>query len=360
MGRSDTQRSRRNVMTTPIRFAIVGAGAIARAYEAAFQTMDEAQITAVCDVRSAAAEEYGVRIGCDAYVSVEDLVSSADFDAAIVCTPPASHEAVTCLLLEETKHVLCEKPLATNVASAYRMMETARRSGAKLTMASKFRYVSDVRKARDLVGAGAIGDLVFVESAFTSHVDMRHRWNSDAAISGGGVLIDNGTHAVDILRYFLGNLRDVQIVEGRRLQDLAVEDTVRLFVHNDDGVMGSSDLSWSIDKELETFLRVYGSDGTILVGWKESKYRRRGEPEWHKLGSGYDKVQAFRDQLRNFCSAINGVGELLITPRDALASVEVIQAAYAALDYARWERIGGQIEDLEISPLGMNQPLEAL
>ena len=185
---------------------------------------------------------------------------------------------------------------------------------------------------------------------FTSHVDMSKRWNSNAAISGGGVLIDNGTHSVDILRYFLGNLRDIQIVEGRRMQGLPVEDTVRLFVHNDEGVMGSADLSWSIDKELETYLRLYGSSGTILVGWKESKYRRHGEPEWHTFGTGYDKIQAFRDQIENFCDAVRGDGNLVVTPRDALASVEVIQAAYAALDNARWERIGSQFEDLDLAP----------
>ncbi|HTJ24765.1 MAG TPA: Gfo/Idh/MocA family oxidoreductase [Candidatus Limnocylindria bacterium] len=334
-------------MSARVGFAMIGTGAIARAYEAAFDRLDEARIVAVCDVRAEAAEEFGRRVGCRAFEAVEDLLAAGCFDAAVVCTPPASHEAITCLLLDAGKHVLCEKPLATNVASAHRMIDAAQRSGTRFTMASKFRYVEDVRRARALVGEGAIGELVFVENAFTSRVDMRARWNANAAISGGGVLIDNGTHAVDVLRYFLGCLRDVQIVEGRRLQNLPVEDTVRLFVHNEDGVMGSSDLSWSIDKELETYLRVYGSEGAILVGWKESKYRRRGEAAWRVLGNGYDKVQAFRDQLRNFCAAIAGDEELVITPRDALASVEVIQAAYAALECARWERIESRIERIE-------------
>jgi predicted dehydrogenase len=275
----------------------------------------------------------------------------AQFDAALVCTPPSSHEAVVCQLLGARKHVLCEKPLATSIDAARRMLDVARQTRMVFTMASKFRYVADVREARALVAGGEIGELVFVENSFTSHVDMRDRWNSVAAISGGGVLIDNGTHAVDILRYFLGNLRDVQIVEGRRMQGLAVEDTVRLFVHNDKDVMGASDLSWTIDKELETYLRVYGSTGTILVGWKESKFRHRGDPEWQTFGSGYDKVQAFRDQLSNFCGAIRGTEELVITPRDALASVEVVQAAYSALEHARWERIESRIEELHIEPL---------
>lgn len=345
-------------MNVPVRFAIVGTGGIAAAYEAAFQTLSTTRVTAVCDVRPAAAEAFARRVGCDAYASVESLTMHGGFDAAVVCTPPATHESVACTLLENGKHVLCEKPLATSVPSAWRMLEAARRGNAILTMASKFRYVADVRKARALARAGGVGELVLVENSFTSHVDMRHRWNSDAAISGGGVLIDNGTHAVDILRYCLGNLRDVQVVEGRRMQGLPVEDTVRVFVHNDDGVMGTSDLSWSIDKGMETYLRLYGSEGTILVGWRESKYRRRGENDWHVFGKGYDKVQAFSDQIDNFVGAIQGVQELAITPRDALASVEVIRAAYAALDRTRWERVGGQVDEFDLLPLA-GKPAEA-
>lgn len=345
-------------MTAPVRFAVIGTGAIATAYEAAFRTMSSATISAVCDVRAAAAQTYARRVGCEAFASLDALLLHGRFDAAVVCTPPATHEPITCTLLENGKHVLCEKPLATSVAAAQRMLEAARKSGALLTMASKFRYVTDVSMARALVRADAIGELIFVENAFTSRVDMRNRWNSDIAVSGGGVLIDNGTHAVDILRFFLGNLRDVQVVEGRRMQGLPVEDTVRVFVHNDDGVMGASDLSWSIDKELETFLRIYGSDGTILVGWKESKFRRRGQ-EWRVFGKGYDKVQAFTDQLENFCAAIGGRAHLLITPNDALASVEVIRAAYAALEYARWESVAAHINELDIAPLAAGRALEA-
>jgi predicted dehydrogenase len=342
-----------------LRFAIVGAGAIARAHEAAFQSSKSATIVAVCDVNPTAAEELATRVGCDSYVAVEEMLARADFDAAVICTPPVSHEAIACQLSEGGKHVLCEKPLALNVQQARRMFEAAKDNGTVLTMASKFRYARDVRMAREIVMEGEIGELVFVENAFTSHVDMRNRWNSNAAISGGGVLIDNGTHAVDVLRYFLGNLRDVQIVEGRRIQGLAVEDTVRLFVHNDQGVMGASDLSWSIDKELGTFVRVYGSNGTVLVGWHESRLRRRGETEWRTFGQGYDKIQAFRDQLENFCDAIRGEAPLVVTARDSLASVEVIQAAYAALECARWERIGNILEDSDVAPIPIGRHAQA-
>jgi predicted dehydrogenase len=156
-------------------------------------------------------------------------------------------------------------------------------------------------------------------------------------------LIDNGTHSLDILRYFLGELSELQVIEGKRIQGLAVEDTVRIFVKSATGVMGNIDLSWSINKELDYFLRIYGTNGTISVGWKESKYRQASSPDWVVFGQGYNKVQAFHSQIRNMAKAIRDEEPLLITAQDAIASVEAIEAAYASLNDDRWTRISSEL-----------------
>jgi predicted dehydrogenase len=269
------------------------------------------------------------------------MIAGTKLDAVVVCTPPTTHPEITQYFLERKVHVLCEKPLSVDLDSATRMVQSAARAGVRLTMASKFRYVEDVIRAKSIVTSGILGEIILFENAFTSRVDMSARWNSDPSISGGGVLIDNGAHSVDLMRYFLGPLAAVQVVEGKRVQGLPVEDTVRIFVRSVSGVMGSIDLSWSINKELDSYINIYGSNGTIMVGWRESKYRQSSSRDWIVFGKGYDKIQAFRSQLNNFARAIRGEEMLLIGPEDALASVEVMEAAYRALRRDHWINVDG-------------------
>jgi len=326
-------------MKNKLKFGMIGAGSIAQAYAQAFENSETAQLVAVADIRFSAAKALAEGLGCRSYDSYEAMAAENGLDAVAVCTPPVTHPEICLYFLERKVHVLCEKPLSIDVSSARMMLGTAKRCGVKLTMASKFRYVEDVVRAKSIVVSGILGEIILFENAFTSRVDMSSRWNADIEVSGGGVLIDNGTHSVDLMRYFLGPLADVQVVEGKRSQGLAVEETVRIFVRSTSGVMGSSDLSWSINKELDSYVNIYGSQGTVSVGWKESKYRQSSNLDWVVFGKGYDKVDAFRRQIVNFSRAIAGEEQLLITAEDALASVEVMEAAYAALRQNRWTAV---------------------
>jgi predicted dehydrogenase len=320
---------------------LVGAGRIAQSYVEAMEQCEEARLVAVADVREDAARALAERAGCSSTTSYRNLPAQTRLDAVVICTPPNTHAEIAGHFLRHKVHVLCEKPLSTDLEGAREMVLTAQENGVLLTMASKFRYVEDVIRAKSIVTSGILGEIILFENAFTARVEMANRWNADPAISGGGVLIDNGTHAVDILRYFLGPLSEIQVLEGKRVQGLPVEDTVRISVRSQSGVMGNIDLSWSINKELENYISIYGSHGTVFVGWKESKYRQSSSRDWVVFGKGYDKVQAFRSNIRNFCRTILGDEKLLISSEDALASVEVIEAAYTALRQNNWISING-------------------
>jgi predicted dehydrogenase len=328
----------------PTNFAIIGAGAISQAYAQAFQaytfkTCHEAEVVGVADVRKEAAESLAEVLNCPAFDSHTALYETCAPDAVIICTPPASHPEICHFFIDRGVHVLCEKPFAIDVKQAVGVVEAAKAKGVTITMASKFRYVDDVIKAKQIVDSGILGDIVLFENAFTARVGMATRWNSDRAISGGGVLIDNGTHSFDIARYFLGPLADVQVMEGKRNQGLDVEETVRIFVRSAKGVIGNIDLSWSINKELDRYISIYGSRGTVVVGWKEARYCQSSSSEWVTFGNGYDKVAAFRNQLQNFTNAIRGEEQLLINGTDAIASVEVVEAAYESLGENHWTAV---------------------
>lgn len=326
-------------MSDTLRFGLVGAGRIADAYAQALEGMAGIRVAGIADVRPEAARALAGRLGCRSFGSHEEMSAACPLDAVLVCAPPATHMEISRHFLRRRVHVLCEKPLSIDLRSARLMAYEARQSGAILSLASKFRHVEDVVRARHLMESGAIGEIVLAENAFTSQVDMSARWNSDPAVSGGGVLIDNGAHSVDLMRLFLGPLVDVQIVEGPRSQGLAVEETVRLFVRNVDGALGSIELSWSLGKEADSYLTLYGTEGVIIVGWKESRYRSAANAEWVSFGTGYDKVQAFRSQIESFARAIRGENALRIGIEDALASVEVIEAAYRALHGSQWTAV---------------------
>jgi predicted dehydrogenase len=322
-------------MERKLRFGLVGAGRIGHAYAQAFENSEAAELKAVADVRAEAAQALAHQAGCGAYDTYQAMARSADLEVVLICTPPVTHPEIALYFMDRGVHVLCEKPFAIDVAHAKMMLAASKRNCVAVTMASKFRYVDDVIRAKSIVSSGILGELVLFENAFTSRVDMASQWNSDPAISGGGVLIDNGTHSVDLIRYLLGPIDEVRAFAAKRIQPLTVEDTVHVAVRTRTLATGFIDLSWSLRKEIPAIVSLYGARGTIEVGWTSSRVRSGAGP-WHVFGTGYDKVAAFRAQHENFAAAIRGEEELAIGPIDALASVNVIESAYAALRADRW------------------------
>ena len=314
---------------------VIGCGGIADAYLQALEGLPEVSVAAVVDPDAAARARAAARTGAAACDSLDALPSC---DAALVLTPPNTHEELSMQLLSTGLHVLCEKPLAPTVAAAERMLEAAQRSGRRLMMGSKFRYTPDVAAARRLLDDGACGDVVLYENVFCSHVDMTQRWNSAPEVSGGGVLIDNGCHSVDLARYLLGPLAEVQVQFGRRVQDLPVEDTARMLFRSDSGALGSIDLSWSVHKQTDAYVRLIGTGGTVEIGWRGSRWKTT-DGDWQAFGQGYDKVTAFRSQLQNFVASCLGDAAPVIDDTDARASVVVIDCAYQSAREERWIRV---------------------
>ena len=323
----------------PLTVALIGCGRISQVHLQTLVAQPRARLVAVADIDEKSAKSAGEAFHVQAFKEPETLLSAVRPDAVILCTPPNTHRPLVEMALEAGAHVLCEKPLTLSVEDAQAMIEASEAREKVLMMASKFRYVADIVRTKNLIESGILGEIVLFENEFCSRVDMKRRWNAKRDVAGGGVLIDNGSHSVDIFRYLVGPIDDLQAIHGKNWQQLEVEDTCHLHLRGVDGTMGSIDLSWSIHKENPYYIHIYGTEGILEVGWKGSRYRQSEKLDWVNFGTGYDKLQAVGAQLSNFIDTITGKAQPIITTTDAIESVRVVQRAYQAAVENRWEKV---------------------
>lgn len=326
-------------MTKRIKIGLIGCGRISQEHLSAFKKIRNVTLRAVADSMEEKAKSVAEQYKCSAYKDYVKMIKSEPLDAVIICTPPSLHAKISIFAMSRGLHVLCEKPLALSKKEAHLMCQTAKEKKRVLMMASKFRFTEDVVKAKAMVESGLLGRPVLFENVFCSRVDMSKRWNSKKKFSGGGVLIDNGTHSVDIARFLLGPIDLIQAQFGCRIQDIGVEDTARIYFQNKAKTMGTIDLSWSINKDMPNYISIYGTEGTLLIGWKISKYKLHEKNDWEAFGTGYDKQKAFLNQGKHFIDCISGKTKPIITPLDGMESVKVMERVYESSEINKWIKV---------------------
>ncbi len=317
-----------------MRVGIIGLGRAGRIHLEAWHAVPDVEVGAISD-RAPAVRGWARDAGLRAYGDPLDMIARERLDAVSIATPPVSHAQVTIACLERNLHVVCEKPLAIDANDALRMLRTATRVGRHLQLATKFRHVPDLVRARELIAQGTIGDPIAFEIDFSSRVDMSQRWNSRRALAGGGVIMDNGSHAFDIVAFLFGTVARVLATRLKTVQDLNVEDSATVLVGAGHGLIGRIDLSWSLATGRETYVTVYGSQGTLEVGWRGSRLRVNDQaPE--SIGPGYDRTQAHVHMLTAFRDLIRGMRGPWISPGECVRTVAATNASYRSLRAGGW------------------------
>jgi predicted dehydrogenase len=315
-----------------IHFALIGCGKTGHTYATIIDHLPKTQLSAVVDINPEAARAFGTSFRCKSFSSVtEYLAANKPADCAIISTYPSDHAEIACQLMQREVNVLCEQPFALTSASAEKMVEVARAYGVHLMMGSKFRFVPDIIHAKGLIQAGILGHVLEFKGDFRDFVDMRNRWNSQSKFSGGGVLIDKGTNAVDIVRYLFGPIQWIRAEEAQRIQSADVEDTVRLELRTRTGVMGTIHLSWTLKSSSDDYFRIYGTQGNLCLGWKKSMYRPSEAVDWITFGEGFSTMKSLTGQLSNFANVVSDDELPEIDDEDGLESVRTIETAYQSL-----------------------------
>lgn len=332
------------MMLDTLRVGLVGAGWIARYHAQAVRACDGTALVAIADpdVPAARSLAAGTATVYDSYLQMS---GSEQLDLVIVCTPPWTHADIACHFLAQGVHVLCEKPFATATSDAQRMVESASRSGAYLSLAAKYRFIPDVIAAREIMQSGKIGRWVAVDVAFTGQQDMAGRWQADSNLSGGGVFADNGPHGVDLVQFLAGPAQNVALSVPSEHR-LAVEETAAALLELEDGVLARVFVSWALPRTGAYYASVYGTEGTVEIGWERSRWRKTGEP-WQDFGSGYAIDVGIGGQIRDMLRSIIDKCAPSVGPTDAVRNVVVVEAAYRS--------VGGAPQQVILPTL--NQPV---
>jgi len=324
---------------TDLTFAVVGCGGFGSRRINALRKLG-ATIKCLVDVDkkvSSLAKE----IGCDYVADYQKIVGRKDIDCVIVATPNKFHAPVSIAALEAGKHVICEKPLARNAEEAKAMVEAAAKNKVFLKTGSNLRYFSNVRKAKELLERGAIGEPLFIRG-WIGHDGKRvlHAWNVDPDMAGGGTMLDNGAHILDLFRWFMGDFTKCFGNVATLHMPIKVEDNGMGIFTKDDKRMAFIQSSWT-EWSGYMYMEIYGPDGSIIVDNRGEKTVATGK--WVVTSTtllvtkdGVRQVfdysaeppRSYEEELKDFIEHVQKGSQPMASGHDGMKVVEMVEGIY--------------------------------
>jgi len=243
--------------------AIVGCGLIGQQRAKALST---ARLTVACDAVAERADALAKTANAASCSDWRDVVSRDDVDIVIVATTNESLAKVALGAIEAKKHVLVEKPAARSVAEVDPLIEAAKKNGVQVRVGFNHRYHPALRKAREIVDSGEAGELMFLRARYGhgGRVGYDKEWRANPELSGGGELIDQGVHVIDLARWFLGDFPKVEGFAATYFWQMPVDDNAFLLLRTDDDRAAFLHVSCTEWKNLFAF-EIYGRTGKIAI-----------------------------------------------------------------------------------------------
>ncbi len=314
-----------------IRIGIIGCGQMGRWHWSAYRRNPNAQMVAFADSDFDKADTFAREVNAKTYKSYQEMIAKEKLDGVSVCSIPSTHKEIVFDLLEAGIHILCEKPLAISVKEAEQMLIKAQEKKLLLLPAHKFRFFDEVSAAKEVLQQGVLGRILNFRLMFGGQIDMAGTWYANKAISGGGVIMDNGPHALDLARYLFGEIEGIS-AKVSKFQDIDVEDTAQLICLHTQGIKGTIDLSWSLPIPAQNYLEIYAENGTLLLDSQGTSYKLKAWNNWKRINNQRDIKGAFDLQINHFVDAIMGNSNLKICNEDGLKVQQLIEMAYVSID----------------------------
>ncbi len=330
-----------------IRHAIVGCGGIGTAHAVAIAELGESKLTVACDIIPERADKLAARAdGCVAVTDLAEVIKRDDVDLIHVCTPSGMHADQAVVALENGKNVITEKPVDVTLAACDRLIAAAEKSAAKATCIFQNRFLSLTEKVKQAVDAGLLGRLTMGDTyikwyrsqAYYDSGDWRATWDLD----GGGCLMNQGVHYVDLLQWYMGPVESVYAVCDTLAHSIEVEDVAAAVVRFQNGAIGVIEGTTAAAPGLDWRVELHGDQGSVVLKngsieqWRFLDKALDNQPPTDETealkAAGADPkdipAQAHTKQIGLMCDAIRNDTEVPISVKEARKAVEIITAIY--------------------------------
>jgi predicted dehydrogenase len=328
-----------------LNFAVIGCGLIGKRRAAALAEVPGARLRCACDLDlKRASEAASLAPGCATSGDFRGVVADPAVDAVVVSTLNASLAPIALAAARAGKHALVEKPGALTAAQLREVQGAALKTNARVRIGYNHRFHPALLKAREIVDSGALGALMFIRGRY-GHGGRKgydREWRADPKLSGGGELIDQGVHLIDLASWFLGDFAAVDGHAATFYWDMKVDDNAFLSLRTAAGQTAWLHVSCTEWKNMFS-LELYGRDGKISVdglggsyGTERLTYHRMlpqmGPPEtatWEfpgKDGSWAAETAAFVEDIRGARTPSPGL-------REGIRVLEIVESIYKKSGY---------------------------
>jgi len=315
-----------------IRFGIVGLGLMGQRRIAALRMIQDVKIIAVCDTDSDKTKTTAAMTQCAGFTNYKDMLEISDLDCVVVSVPNTLHYEITASLLRAGKNVMCEKPLATTPEQAWDIVRIAKKQKVFLKTASNHRYMPNILKAHEIVTSGGIGKPLFFRG-FIGHAGQRFssKWFLDQQMSGGGTLMDNGCHLLDLSRWFLGDIIECKgYVDTMHLQIAPLEDNAFALLRMKNNTYAMISSSWT-EWFGYLYFEIYGDQGFVIADCRYGNRVRHGRTNDDHV-KAYDfsdlPPQSYQLEMTDLVARLSAHEQPLPSGEDGAKVVDVIHAIY--------------------------------
>lgn len=301
----------------------------AASYAAALKKLPQVELVGIYDDDVVRGKKMSESYGTTYYENQADFLAE-DIDAVIICSENNRHKEMVLAAAKAKKHILCEKPIATNIADAKEIIEVCKKEDVTLQIAYPVRFSTPILELKEMIDSGELGDIVAFRT--TNRGQNPGGWFIDQEQSGGGAVLDHTVHMVDIMRWYLGEeITEVSAIIDSYFHNIDIDDAGILTLEFENGVIATHDASWSRFTEYPTWgdavIEVIGTKQTVIADAFGEHIKMFSSKEKSLEHVMYGNDMDF-GLIRDFVDCIQTGRNPSITGFDGLKSLEVSLAAY--------------------------------